>query len=235
MDLLTSLAGFSITLYLISLSLAGLFIRNQYLRCKRNPVTLERRRKGKMTWDMLVFFAALILFFGGMAFMNGALFLQSYRIFAEGKTVAEIIIKEDTSQDADFIIHIRELGDPLDEEKKRIDEEYQIKGDLWTIRGNIIRFNTTFSLFGFKPVYQLTRVQGDYYSIDDEKEKERSVHSIIDPSREKWWRWMMEKSDSLPFVELTYGSSVTHNATVGSRFVIKVLPTGFALEKVEDE
>jgi len=236
MDLLTSFYGFSIILYVFSFGLIGLFLRNSILRCRKNPITLERRRKGKFARDSGLLFSAWIFFFAALAVMNAAIFLQTYRIFTVGRPVAEISIKPAPSKDG-FIIHLKELGEPMNNKTKPLDDDYFIRGDLWTIRGNIVRFKPTFNFLGMKPVYQLTRVQGDFSFIEDERDADqqnkRTFYSMIDPSREKWWRWMMKYSDSIPLVELTYGSSVTHEAKEGSRYTLTVLPSGFALEKQE--
>lgn len=236
MDLLTSIYGFAITLELLALVLCFLFLRNSILRFRRHPVTGNRKRKGRFLRDSSFFMCGLLLFLSGLVFINFGLILQTYRAFAVGKPIAEITVHADPNDDG-YIVKISELGKPLNNETP-LESEYYIRGDLWTVRGNIVRFHPTLSFLGFQPLYQLTRIQGDYYSFEQEKQDERlgkrTYYSLINQSDEAWWRWMMKWGDTIPIIDMTYGSSITHNAEEGSRYIITVLPSGFTIKKPEE-
>jgi len=233
MGMLTSLYGFAVTLEFFALGLVILFLRNCVLRVRRHPETRERRRRKKWGRDSALALWALVLFFAGLAFLNLALFLQSYRIFSIGEPVARIHIQPTEAKNS-FLIQIQDLGQPVGTNAPAASKEFIVKGERWTLEGNIIRFHSALSFLGFRPVYQLTRVQGGYFSIDDERSRERTVYSLVGHADESWWRWMYKHGDSIPLVELVYGSAITQNAERGGRYLVSVLPSGFALEKEVD-
>jgi len=233
MNLLSSLYGFAVRLEIFALAAILRFLWNTANRFRRIPETQERRRSRRLGRDALLFLGSLLLFFSGLAFLNFALFLQAYRTFAVGEPIAKVLITGQTGEQ-NFIARIQEFGQPLSNNNAPLEKEFSLKGDRWMLEGHIIRFQPWLSFLGFRPVYELTRIQGSYYSIDDERAKERTVYPIADPSSEEWWKWMYDSSDRIPFLDLMYGSAVSQDAKDGSRYIVTVLPSGFSLQKAGD-
>lgn len=232
MNILTSIFGFAICLEIFALLGFLVFIRNSIWRVRRNPSTGERKRRKKVGRDTALFLTSLTLFFAGLAFLNFGLFLQSYRTYAIGQPIAQVLVTPGNSPD-EFRVRIQELGNPLDDRKMPLREEYAIHGDRWMIEGHLIRFHPLLNLLGFKPIYQLTRIQGSFYSIEDEQSKERTVYSLVEPRDEKWWKWMYTASKSYPIIEMVHGSAVSQDAEAGSEFIVTIVPTGFTLQQAE--
>ncbi len=233
MDLLSSLYGFAMTLMLFSVCLFAFFIRNSISRFRRHPETKQRLRTSKYGKDTGMFLAGLVFFFAGIAFLNFAFFLHTYRTFAMGEPIARVIILPGEGEDT-YKIQIQELGKQVADNEIPQRYEYILKGDRWTLEGNIVRFQSWLNYLGIKPVYQLTRLQGSYFSIDDEVTKERTVHALVERPAENWWKWMFKNGDSLPLVTMVYGSAVTQVMNEGNRFDVSVLPTGFTVEKTAE-
>lgn len=231
MNLLSSLYGFSVCLLVIALSMILFFLWFTLSRFRRHPETRERRRQRKLGRDALLFLGSLVLFFAGLAFLNFALFLQSYRTFAVGEPIAQISVAAGDDKQT-FIVKVKELGEPLSKTVSPTEKEFKIKGDRWMLEGHMIRFQHWLSFLGFKPVYQLTRIQGSYYDIDDEQAKERTVFSLVDKNSEVWWKRMYENSEKIPFMDLIHGSAVSQDAKLGNQYTITILPSGFSLQKV---
>lgn len=231
MNLLSSLYGFSVCLLIVALSMILFFLWFTLSRFRRHPETRERRRQRKLGRDAFLFLGSLVVFFAGLAFLNFALFLQSYRTFAIGEPIAQVTITGGENKQ-EFTVHVRTLGEPLSNKATPAEQEYKIKGDRWMLEGHLIRFQPWLSFLGFKPVYQLTRIQGSYYDIDEERAKERTVYSLADPNSEIWWKRMYQNSDKIPFMELIQGSAVSQDAHLGNQYTITVLPSGFSLQKV---
>jgi hypothetical protein len=229
MGMLTSLYGFALTLESFALILTLLFLRNSVLRFRRHPETKERRRQKKWGRDSVLFFNALILFFAGLAFLNLAFFIQTYRIYSIGQPIARISIIP-AKEKHHFTLQIQELGQAVSDQSSPTIREIPLTGERWTLDGNIVRFHSTLSFLGLKPVYQLTRIQGSYFSIADEKSQPRTVDSLVSAADESWWKFMYKYGQSLPVIELVYGISVTQNADKYATFLVTVLPSGFALE-----
>lgn len=230
MNLLTSLIGFSVCLLLIALAMILVFLKNVINRFRCFPETQERKRQRKLGRDAFLFLGSLILFFAGLAFFNFALFLQSYRTFAVGEPIAQVSIIA-SGDDQSFTVKVKELNAPLSQKTPTADREFKIKGDRWMLEGQIIRFQSWLSFLGFQPVYQLTRIQGSYYSTDDELKKERTVYSLVDKTAEEWWRRMYANAKKIPCMDLMYGSAVSQDARDESQYIITVLPSGFSLQK----
>ncbi len=230
MDILTSLYGFGFCLEIFAVAALLLFLINSVNRMRRDEQTLNRKRTRKFGRDAFLFFVSLILFFAGFAFINFALFIQAYRTYAIGEPIAKVTISSRSSVQ-EFSVRINELGKPLTEESAPMDETFRIKGDRWMLEGHIIRFQPWLSFLGLKPIYQLTRIQGSYYSIEEERNSERTVYSLVDNSEEEWWKWLYQKADSIPFMEMAYGSAISQDAQKGSQYIVTVLPSGFSLQK----
>lgn len=229
MGFLSMLYSLAVALELIALALLLVFLRNCARRFKRHPETGERLRRRKAGRDTVLGLTTLIFFFAGMTFMNLALFLQSYRTYVMGEPIASVAV-ERLDGDGGFFLRIKELGKPLSEKIQPFEQEYHLKGERWKVEGHLIRFHSLLSFFGFKPVYQLTRVEGSYYSIDDERANERTVFSLVDRADESWWRWIYKNRESIPLLDMVSGSAVSQDAEEGSRFVVTVVPTGFTLQ-----
>lgn len=233
MSLLSSLYGFAITLEVIALMLFGLFLHNSVKRVRKHPLTGLRLRQRKFIRDGFSFFSSVIICLVGIIFFNIALFIQSYRTYAVGEPIAMITVTQTTPGNS-FKVQIDELGKPLSDKQNAISREFVIQGDRWILEGYIVRFESFLGFFGFKPIYQLSRIQGSYYSIEDERTKDRTIYSLIDKSSEEWWRWMHEHGDSILFVEMVNGSAASQSLKKGSRYQITVLPTGFSMSPVEN-
>ncbi len=233
MSIISSLYGFAFTLEIFSLTLFVFFIRNSIYRVRKIPKTGERKRKGKLGRDSSMLLSGLILFFAGLAFLNFAFFLHSYRTFTIGEPVARVIVLPGDSENT-YKVQIQELGKQVSDNKIPSRKEFVLSGDRWTLEGNIIRYRSWVSFLGLKPVYQLTRLQGGYFSTQDEKTKDRTVYSLVERPTENWWRWMYEHGDSIPLVKMVYGSAVSQLMKEGYRFDVSVLPTGFTVEKTAE-
>ncbi|GEM_PF-3083274 len=230
MSILSCLYGFAITLLLFSLCLFTFFMRNSVYRFRRHPDTRERLRSQKLGRDAGMFFGGLFFFFAGFSSLNIAFFLQSYRTFAIGEPIARVIILPGDADDT-FKVQIQELGTKVNDNSTPQRQEFFLKGDRWTLEGNIVRFNPWISFLGVEPVYQLTRLQGGYFKYDDEVTKERTVYSLINRPTENWWKVAFEHGDLLPFVNIAHGSAVTQSMKEGYRFDVSVLPSGFTVER----
>ena len=229
MNLLSSLYGFAVCLEIIALILVLRFMWNTTNRFRRFPESNERRRHRKMGRDAFLFLGSLVLFFAGAAFLNFAFFVQAYRTFAVGEPIAKVsVVNNDNEQS--FSVKVLELTEPLSTKEFPLDRELTLKGDRWRLEGHIIRFQSWLSFLGVKPVYQLTRIEGSYYSVDDERNKERTVFSLVEPSSQEWWKWMYANADRIPFMEMVHGSAVSQDAKAGSRYIVTVLPSGFSLQ-----
>ena len=81
------------------------------------------------------------------------------------------------------------------------------------------------SLLGLKPGYQLDRIQGRYFALEDERSKERTLYSLSrDPLGMDIWRQAREGWSFL--VDARYGSAAYLPMADGAIFEVTVPPSG---------
>lgn len=121
-----------------------------------------------------------------------------------------------------------------------IEENYELHGDQWQVDARVIRWLGFFSALGAKPSYRLDRVSGRYYSLEDERRKERSVHQIIKSSNYgvDTWAWLQTHRGWVPWVDAVYGSATYLPMGEGALYQLSLTNTGLAakpLNKVAED
>lgn len=95
-------------------------------------------------------------------------------------------------------------------------EEYYIYGDRFMIESEVVNFSDWANILGFKTMYKITRIRGEYTDLELEQNSKRSVYDInggIDPV----WETLEYNQDTLkPFVDGVYGSSVSQSSRKNS-------------------
>lgn len=87
--------------------------------------------------------------------------------------------------------------------------EYEIYGDQWQVDARIVRWNGVLAALGAKPGYRLDRLSGRYYSLEDERTKNRSVFSLVEQPayRIDVWKVLHTKGAMVPGIDAVYGSA----------------------------
>ena len=89
-----------------------------------------------------------------------------------------------------------------------VEETFDVHGDQWQMDARIIRWKGVFQAFGVKPGYRLDRLSGRYFSLEDERRKERSVHRLSSSQYVvDLWQWLHGKNNFFPWIEAVYGSA----------------------------
>ncbi|MGN0921223.1 MAG: cation/multidrug efflux pump [Cellvibrio sp.] len=84
---------------------------------------------------------------------------------------------------------------------------FVLLGDQWQLDTRIIRPKSTAARLGLMPLYRIERLNGRYFSIEDEINKPRSVHAV-NPSETSIdaWKWLYEYHS--PLFEAAYGTAI---------------------------
>lgn len=87
--------------------------------------------------------------------------------------------------------------------------EFEVYGDQWQIDARIIRWTGFLSALGAKPGFRLDRLSGRYYSLEDERNKPRSVYALNEqPSHQfDMWKIISAHGVLLPGIDASYGSA----------------------------
>jgi len=88
------------------------------------------------------------------------------------------------------------------------EQRFILKGDQWQLDARIVKWPGLLSSWGMKPGYRLDRISGRYYSLEQERHSDRTVHSLRDSENPlDIWQWIQDYNENLPFVDAVYGSA----------------------------
>lgn len=198
--LYTVMAGFIIVLALVIVLLAGRLLF-----------------KGRWFMGWLRGMAGLILLLSSLLLALAAYDFYSYKQLSQEQVVASLSFTRVDSQRYQVSLVNSEGNEQI----------FEIRGDLWQLDARIIKWTELLARLGMTPGYKLDRLSGRYYSLEDEKTAERSVHqlgntrNIID-----LWQWAREYGSGLSVIDASYGSATYLPMEDGALFSVSLSNTG---------
>ena len=192
---------------------------------------------------LLAFFSGRVLFKGswllgwvkgmfGLALLAGAALLvlsaldfYSYQQLTKEQSIATISFTKNDYQDYQVSL-VDSKG------KERL---YDLKGDLWQLDARIIKWNSTLAGIGLSPGYRLDRLNGRYYSLEEEKSAPRTVYELdsID-SKIDVWQWLRDHGSDLSIVDASYGSATYLPMEDGALFSVTLTNSGLISRPLND-
>lgn len=179
-------------------------------------------------------------FWGWMRGMSGVLFialaglcglvvwdLRSYQQVLIDKPVATISFSKVGDQAFVATVALTDSG---------ITTDYYLSGDQWQMDARIIRWKGLLSRAGGKPGYKLERISGRYISIDDERSRERTVHSLREESEFgiDLWAWAYKNQANAPLIDAVYGSATFVPMADGALYEVALSHTGLVAKPLND-
>ncbi|UTF61946.1 cation/multidrug efflux pump [Gilvimarinus sp. DA14] len=117
-----------------------------------------------------------------------------------------------------------------------VEHNYIIKGDQWQLDARIIKWTGALANVGIKPGYRLDRLSGRYYSLEKEREEERTVYSFNEsPAGIDVWAWLREVKEQLPIVDAVYGSATYLPMADDAVFEISLSVAGLVARPLNEE
>ena len=165
----------------------------------------------------LVFLAAAVLS------ALTALGLRHYARLDRETLIAVIQCERAYQKDADFTL----IYTPLVRRDRQKTKAFAIHGNEWAFGGAILRWKGWLQFLGARPLYRPLWIEGR----SDGKQAADSFYSLkegLDPI----WFFLDRMGGSLPFIEASYGNSVSSRVEYGVLFQLYVTPTGFSIKKV---
>jgi len=156
------------------------------------------------------------------------LWIQTYKAFTQ-ETLVAVVEAGERKIDAEDLPYFKITYTPVenpsgltkifvDEEdtsdKELIEkrEQYYIYGDRFMIESQVINFGDWANILGFKTIYKITRIRGEYTNLELEQNGKRSVYDVnggMDP----FWETLEYNQEILtPFIDGVYGSSVSQSS-----------------------
>lgn len=173
-------------------------------------------RKGwLMGWLRGMWGVALIAL--GVTFALSALDIFSYHQIVAEKTVATISFEELEPQRYNAVLA----------DSEGAETRYELAGDQWQLDARIIKWPNWMAAWGIKPGYRLDRVSGRYYSLEKERNAERTVYALnesrfgIDV-----WATINEYGRALNWVDAVYGSATFVPMADGALYEVRLSNTG---------
>ncbi len=181
-----------------------------------------RNRRKKLFVCFIHFLIVIIFALISTIFMLLYAGLKGYEHFTYNKPIlsVECSLKQDDSFVLKFI--------PLDGKESQA-RFYRVKGQQFVIEGHIIKWENFFVTVGMKPLYQVTRLTGRYVSINDEKEKERSVYEIEEETM--LWRWLMQYGEKIPGIDAVQGISSFKDAVENKKLTVYITHNAFVIKE----
>ena len=155
--------------------------------------------------------------FGALLFLG--FFLRTYHVFTYEVPIAELVVEPLGSEKGGLVT--------LVEFSRHSIKQYKVKGDQWTIEGDILKWDHWLYLLGLNNRYRLTRLGGRYVRSVEETSQERSIHALVEDEENPFWRYLYEYGQWFPFVDTVYGNAVFQSLRARKQFQICIGTSGF--------
>ncbi len=166
--------------------------------------------------------------FGMMLFVG--FFLRAYHVLTLEKPVARIEIIPSSSPQT-MQINLIQFHD----ENSSLSDLYVIKGDQWSLEGDILKWDNWLNFMGLQTRYRFTRIRGRYLKAEEEIAREQTIYSLVEDENHPFWRYLYQYGHKLPFVSTVYGNAVFQYGNKNKQFLIYVTPSGFVVREVTDQ
>lgn len=183
--------------------------------------------KGTWFWGWLRGMAGVLLLSLAIVSALVAWDLQSYRQVLLDKPVATVSFKGVDHQAFIATVAFTDLGES---------REFYLRGDQWQMDARIVRWKGWIGRAGGKPGYKLDRLSGRYISIDDERSRERTVHSLRDEEEFglDLWAWAYKNQRRAPVIDAVYGSATFVPMADGALYEVALSQTGLVAKPLND-
>ena len=215
-------------LLILALILLMVFI---FKRSRRIILRLRRRRVdsvGIIASTLRLLFILLLITVSLTMLFLGA-FIQSYTAFTRRELAATVRCTPVRGTEDVMILNLATIKSP----ETAFIRRYRLRGQQWSIEGNILKWDDWLNFIGLHTMYKLTRVRGRYLRTEDEINKPATVYSLVADEEDPRWRWLYEYGARLPFVEAVYGNTVFTFPSETKTFGIYVTTSGFMIAEEE--
>ena len=208
-------------LFLVTLILAWIFL--SVSGTNRNSKDSRKRQKNSCSPGCLFSFLLSLIILCIILFVAAS---RSYHTFTKQELVGLVRCEKVKSDTADFkLIFIPVLKN---EEKKQ--ETFLIRGKQWAIGGHIIKWSNTLNLLGLHSMYKLTRIEGKYISVYDEKTNQATIFSLTENENDPLWKILYKYGHRVPFIQSVYGSTVFTYPSFSGEFRVFGTTSGFTIK-----
>ena len=171
------------------------------------------------------FLVVLIWIMSSAAVLFLAAFVQSFQAFTKKQLVAEVACRPLEGEPQTMLLEISEVIGGVRQQPKG----FVLKGDQWSVEGDILKWDDWLNFAGMHTQYKLTRVRGRYIEVEDERAKENTVYSLVTHESDPRWSWLYKYGYRLRFVDAAYGNTVFTYPSDHTEFLLYVTTSGLSL------
>ncbi|AUM11165.1 hypothetical protein [Ketobacter alkanivorans] len=112
---------------------------------------------------------------------------------------------------------------------------FEISGDLWQVDARVIKWKGLLATLGGRPGYKLDRIQGRYFTLEDERTKPRSIYALSNPDVGfDLWNALDSLSNHFAWFDAEYGSATFLPMADGALFTIQLTNNGLIARPEND-
>ncbi len=125
------------------------------------------------------------------------------------------------------------LYTPITDGRPGEQESYILKGEKWSVGGDILEWQNYVTIIGLKSMYRLTRIQGLYAEAEDEMLNPITAFPLVKEEQSDFWKTLADIAVKTPFIKSVHQNFVSTFPYYGDTFYIYVTPSGFTLERFQ--
>jgi len=212
-------------LFLVTLILAWIFL--SVSGTNRDSKDSRKKQKSSCSPGCLFTFLLSLLILCVILFVAAS---RSYHTFTKQQLVGIVRCEKVKSDTVDF----RLTFIPVIKNREKEQQTFLIRGKQWAIGGHIVKWSNLVNFFGLHSMYKLTRVEGKYISVYDEKTNQPSLYSLTENERDPMWKLLYKHGHRVPFIQSVYGNTVFTYPSFSGEFRVFVTTSGFTINFLGD-
>jgi len=159
----------------------------------------------------------LLLIAAGVTLGLSAFDLFSYKQIVSEQSVATISFEQLEPQRYNAIVVDGDGGE----------SRYELAGDQWQMDARLIKWPNAMAAIGVKPGYRLDRISGRYYSLEKERNAERTVYALSESNLGiDIWSFFHNSGDGINFIDAVYGTATFVPMADGALFEVLLSNSG---------
>lgn len=182
--------------------------------------------KGSWLLGFLRGTVGLLLLGGALLIVLVALDVYSYRNLADEHSVGTVSFERLDPQH-----YMVKFSD-----EDGLAQEFELYGDQWQLDARMLKWKGPLARWGVHPAYRLDRLSGRYLTLQDERNKERSVYALSESSHGvDVWSSLRGLGNRLPVVDAVYGSATFLPMQDGAVYEVRISHTGLLARPLNNQ
>lgn len=184
--------------------------------------SIRNARKGNYGQVATHLALTLCLAFMGAIFALGAVSLRGYEAFTHEQLAATITIEPEEAGRFHALVKLP------DGNTKR----YLLSGDQLVVDAYILKWPPVMNILGWHTHYELARITGRYFNLEDEQNKPHTVHAMNEESAFDMFHLSRRFGFLEGFVDAEYGSASFVPAQEKQTYILMVSTSGLLFRRI---